>query len=445
MKHVYSNSITNPNTTETAQAVEQPTPDTDWDSPHAPGSMTERARTSRQQREECSRHQIAYDATGAIIYGNTPPPKKPEEDDEQKQLFPIITRGDQVQNKPIEFLWEDRFSYQFGLLAGRQGLGKSMFVCYLAAMITNPDVHQWEDGSPCPTGCVMFFTPEGGSSATVQRVRNMGGDIKNFAIYSGLGNGSKRPDGTMDIDLDPVVSDTANLTKAIDAAEKSTGQKVCLIVIDPLADFMGDIRDNNNAEVTRTLRGLDYLAVERKICILGVKHLTKDNHEKAAIYNVGGSSAFTSKPRFVYILDEAPESREATLESGETEETRRVVVPAKCNDFFIRHSLEFSLQERDGKLIVKITALGGNWNAESLQYKLNQINGATSKRRGRPVNEERLAEMTCMLLQGMTPLEVAKKMGASSKTVYKVQNEIIDKTAESFTEFAAYTDGGEAA
>ena len=203
-----------------------PTSFDDWGSPHAPGSMKQRARVSQQQREECSRRPIAYDATGATIYGNTPAQKKPEINDKQKPLLPIITRGDRIPDKRINFLWEDRLSYQFGLIAGRQGLGKSMFVAYLAAKITNASVVQWEDGAPCPTGCVMFFTPEGGSSATVQRVRNMGGNIKNLVFYSGLGSGRLRPDGAIDSDLDPVVSDTVNLTQAIDAAEKDTGQKL---------------------------------------------------------------------------------------------------------------------------------------------------------------------------------------------------------------------------
>jgi DNA-binding NarL/FixJ family response regulator len=61
------------------------------------------------------------------------------------------------------------------------------------------------------------------------------------------------------------------------------------------------------------------------------------------------------------------------------------------------------------------------------------------------VNEERNAEIERLLMQGMKPCEVAEKMGASSRTVSTINKGIIDKMAKDFTEFADYTDGGEAA
>ncbi|MBQ3350357.1 MAG: AAA family ATPase [Thermoguttaceae bacterium] len=421
----------------------QPAPASfDQDSPHAPGSMKQRARLSQQQREECSRRPIAFNATGATIYGNTPPPKT-ETVDEQKTLLPIVTRGDLVPDKQIGFLWKDRFPYQFGLIAGRQGLGKSMFVGYLAAKITNASVKSWLDGAPCPTGCVLFFTPEGGSSLTIQRIRNMGGNTKNIVFYSGLGSGRLRPDGTLDTDFDPVVSDTVNLTQAIDAAEKDTGQKVQLVVIDPITDFMGDIQQNNNAEVTRALRGLDYLAVERNICIIGVKHLNKNANTSAAVYNVGGSNAFTSKARFVYLLDQTPDSRKAEIEGDGSTGRRLILSGAKSNDFNIRYSIEYQLAGDDSKR-VDITELFGDWTADSLQYELSQINGGGAKGRGRPADDDRNAEIEHLLASGKKPKEVMEEMRASRKTVYKAYNKLKEGQAESYMEFDGFGDDGAA-
>lgn len=425
-----------------AQTDEQPAPASfDWGSPFPPGSMKERAREMQRIREECSRRPIGYDGYGNIIYGNTPAPKSEAVDDE-KPLLPIIIRGDLIPDKQIEFLWKDRFPYQFGLLAGRQGLGKSMLVGYLAAQITTAGVVRWGDGAPCPTGSVMFFMPEGGVSATVQRVRNMGGNIQNLFFYSGLGQGRLRPDGTIDTEKEPVVSDTGNLTQAIDAAEKNTGQKVHLIIIDPITDFMGDIRQNDNAEVTRALRGLDYLAVEKNVCIIGVKHLNKTPNTSAALYNVGGSNAFTSKPRFVYLLDQTPESRKAELEGDNSIERRLLLVPAKHNDFYIKYAIEFMLAGGEDNFHVEITNLGGDWTAEKLQRELSQING-DSKGRGRPADNERNAEIKRLIESGMSAREVMEKTGASKKTVYKIFNVLKEKQAETFSEFADFGDDEE--
>ena len=426
-----------------AQTDEQPAPaSSDWGSPHAAGSMKERARESQKQREECSRRQIAYDGTGGVIYGNTPPPK-PETVDVEKTLLPIITRGDLIPDKQIEFLWKDRFPYQLGLLAGRQGLGKSSFVCYLAAQITNASVDRWEDGAPCPTGCVMFFPPEGGKSATTQRIRNMGGNLKNIIFYDGEGSGRLRPDGTIDIDRAPVVSDTAKLMASIDGAEKTTEQKVHLIVIDPVTDYMGTNKQNDNAEVTNALRGLDYLAVEKNICILIVKHPNKSENPSAAVYNVAGSNAFTSKPRFVYLLDQTPESRKAELDGDNSIERRLVLAGAKSNDFNIKHSIEYQLSGDDDNFHVEITDLGGDWTADSLQWDLQQINGATSKGRGRPADDERNAEIKRLLENGMCVKDVIEKMKASSRTVYKIYNTLKEEQAERLSEFADFGDDEE--
>ena len=393
----------------------------DWGSPFGSKTVEEMEKENRQMqhiREECSRRPISYDGYGNIIYGNTPPPK-PETVDEQKTPLPIITRGDHVPDKRIEFLWKDRIPYQFGLLAGRQNLGKSMFVAYLTAKITNASFKSWGDGAPCPTGCVMYFTPEGGAALTKQRICNMGGNAENIVFYSGLGSGRLRPDGTIDTDFDPVVSDIYSLTRAIDAAEKSTGQKVHLIVVDPLADFMGEVRQNNYAEVAKALRGLEYLAVERGVCILGVKHVVKNVNPNAAVYNVGDSIAYTSKPRFVHMLDQTPDSRKAELENDDSIERRLVVACVKHNDFAPIPSLEFTLKSDNDSKRVEITDFYSDWTGESLLHALSEINGDNSKRRGRHADEERNAEIKSLLASGKSVAEVMEIMKQSGREVGK--------------------------
>lgn len=421
-----------------------------YTSPHATGSnAAKRARKQEKQFEENAKLKdvipLAYAADGSIIFGkHTPPPK--DTVDNEKPLLPNIIFGDQVPDVKIDFLWQDRFSYQFGLVAGRQGLGKSSFACYMAAKITNADVHSWDDGAPCPTGCVMFFPPEGQRSFTVRRIENMGGDKKYLAIYSGLGSGRKRPDGMIDTDHDPVVSDVTNLTRAIDAVEQTKGQKVHLIVIDPITDYMGGVKQNENGEVTAALRGLEYLASERNICIIGVKHLNKTANTSAALYSVGGSGAFTSKPRFVYILDQTPESRKAELEGNKSVEQRLLLVPCKrANDFLVKGSIEYQLVGEDDSFHVEIKDLGGSWTGDSLQWELLKINGGATKGRGRPADDELNAEIERLLDSGMSVKEVLKELEdngqtASKSHVYKIFNSLKERQAESYSDFDDFGD-----
>jgi hypothetical protein len=285
----------------------------------------------------------------------------------------------------------------------------------------------------------MFFTPEGGAALTKQRICNMGGNTENIVFYSGLGSGRLRPDGTIDTDIDPVVSDIYSLTRAIDAAEKDTGQKVHLVVIDPITDYMGEVRQNDNAEVTKALRGLDFLAVDRGVCILGVKHVNKSVNTTAAVYNVGGSVAFTSKPRFVYMLDQTPDSRKADLEKDDSIERRLVAVCAKHNDFDTPPSLELTLRndDNDGKR-VEITDFYSYWTAESLLHALSEINGGGSKGRGRPADDERNAEIERLLASGMSAKDVISQTGAGKNHVYAIFNELKKKQTASYSEFTDF-------
>ena len=200
---------------------------------------------------------------------------------------------------------------------------------------------------------------------------------------------------------------------------------------------MGDIRHNDNAEVTRALRGLDYLAVERNITIIGVKHLNKSANTSAALYNVGGSNAFTSKPRFVYMLDQTPDSRRAELEGDCLIERRLLLVPAKSNDYQIKNSIEFRLAEEEENIVVEITDLFGDWTGDSLQWELSQINGGTSKGRGRPADEERNAEVERLLDSGMSVKDVIDTMEKNGKKVGKtlVYELIKKRQTEEYSDF----------
>ena len=124
-------------------------------------------------------------------------------------------------------------------------------------------------------------------------------------------------------------------------------------------------------------------------------------------------------------------------------ERRLVLAGAKSNDFNIKHSIEYQLSGDDDNFHVEITDLGGDWTADSLQWDLQQINGATSKGRGRPADDERNAEIKRLLENGMCVKDVIEKMKASSRTVYKIYNTLKEEQAERLSEFADFGDDEE--
>jgi AAA domain len=176
--------------------------------------------------------------------------------------------------------WFERPLWQrsaFQLLAGAKGSGKGTYLAGLAARITRTERN------------VVFVTSE--DSAGIDfKPRLVAADADGERCYL-IQQHLKLPD---DIDeLRDLAHDIGDLG---------------LLVIDPVANHIGDRNSHNDAEVRDAIAPLNPLADELDCLLIGVRHPGKDR-SRGAVASILGSVAWVDTPRAVVMIaadDEDP-------------------------------------------------------------------------------------------------------------------------------------------
>jgi RecA-family ATPase len=161
-----------------------------------------------------------------------------------------------------------------------------------------------------PVSVVLLSCEDDIADTVVPRLLAMGADLTRIVAIRGNqpeeGDTSRRL-VTLSRDLDLV----ADVVAATAAAR--------LLVIDPIAAYLGGTDANSNVEVRGILCALGEVAEQRNIAVLVVSHNRKSSQGRA-LHRVMGSLAFTATARSVLgvVADTAMEGR-------------RLVIPLKSN------------------------------------------------------------------------------------------------------------------
>jgi len=186
-----------------------------------------------------------------------------EPEDENKRQA-IIVPFSEVEECETEWLWENKIpAGELCLLSGLAGQGKTFWTCYLAAMVSNGG--DWPDETPCPKGNVLFFRGEDSIEKTMKpRLSANGADMDNVILLNEKVDGSNL-----------TLSDVETIRDAIQQAERRNNLPVRLIVIDPMADYLGNAKENSNAGVRTVLSPLKNIAEETGAAFLLIQHTGK--------------------------------------------------------------------------------------------------------------------------------------------------------------------------
>jgi hypothetical protein len=193
---------------------------------------------------------------------------------------------DNIPIEDMEWLWYGRVAYgKVTLFVGMPGQGKSYATCAIAAAVsrglTLPDDNF---NLRCTPKSVIMFSYEDGQSDTIKpRLKLCGADMSRvFTIPQ------DKPSFTVD---DVRALDDALLERP----------DVRLVVIDPMQSIMGNADGNNDESVRAKLQPLVDLAATRRVAIVGIKHLNKD--EGKSIGNrIGGSIGYAGLARSILLF-----------------------------------------------------------------------------------------------------------------------------------------------
>jgi hypothetical protein len=196
-----------------------------------------------------------------------------------------------VKLEKVQWLWPGRIaSGKLNLFCGDPEKGKSLVSIDLAARVSQGI--DFADGAKCPQGDVLMVSCEDDASDTVgPRLHHAGAVLDRIhrikAVKVTLSDGST---GQSFFSLE------RDLPKLEAALEKFPDLR--LIIIDPVAAFMGKVDTHKDAEVRAVLGPLADFAAAKRIAVVGIMHLRKS--DAAAMLRVSGSIGFVAASRVVW-------------------------------------------------------------------------------------------------------------------------------------------------
>ena len=213
---------------------------------------------------------------------------------------------------PCGWLWPDRIpAGALTLLAGREGIGKSLIGVHLAAQLTRGTLTGSRYGTPSR---VLFATSEDAWEFTmVPRLLAAGADLDRV--------------GRVQVEDDGLIT---GLTLPVDAdglGAYMTARDVAMLVLDPLTSVMdGRIDAHRDREVRTALEPLCKLAEDAAAAVLGLVHLGKGLGADP-VNLILGSRAFSAVARVALVAARDPEDEGSNVLSVEKSNLGRINVP----------------------------------------------------------------------------------------------------------------------
>ena len=309
----------------------------------------------------------------------------------QKKELKIISSTN-VEVREINWLW-----YPFiprgkvTILQGDPGEGKSTFMLTLAAYLTRGEALPFTDcGEPPDPITVLYQSTEDDYDDTIVPRFIKAGGIRDRLAF-------------IDESEYPLTFDDDRILEGI----KQTGAK--LLVLDPLASYIGDCSLNASNEVRQKFNALINAARETDCAIVVVNHMNKMPGLKA-IYRTPGSIDVAGAVRSILLLARDPD-----------EEDKRYLVQTKMNLASKGDALEFRIED-DG---IKFTGITDK-TADEILRKQDFVSGIgrpdVKLQEAKEVIEELLAAGTVVPAEDCEA--VLKKNGIRRSTAQTAKREL---------------------
>ena len=325
--------------------------------------------------------------------------KVPESASIEGEIITIVLAD--VEGKEIQWFWPNRIpSGMLSLLVGNPGVGKSFLTMYICSRVSTGE--DWPDAeNTMEPGSVLLFSDEESLEYAIKpRLDSHGADCtKIFAVPH-----IKKADGNPD-----TFSIDEHIQLLRDYLEDMPDCR--LIIFDPITAYLGAVNANNNAEVRGALIGLQSLAQEKKVTILGINHFSK-KADLDAIHRILGSTGFVAAARAVWAVIQESYRDDFEGEPG------RLLVPVKSNYSIAPTALKFQIVDgqivfEDGQHQINIDAL--LQNAKQAKKSPN-LNKAKEFLRGKL--EGRAFELARDLIEEASAEDISKNI------LYKAKKEL---------------------
>jgi len=204
----------------------------------------------------------------------------------------VLTSAADIKPRPVFWLWKNRLALgTLGLLAGREGTGKSTLSYWITARLTRGDLYGIYQGTP--KAVLVCATEDSWEHTIVPRLIAAGADLHKVFRVEVVNADDIHVGLSLPRDL-----------LAVESAAEQTG--AALLLLDPLMSRLGDLDTHRDAEVRQALEPLVAIADRTNMAILGLIHHNKSGSSDP-LQLVMGSKAFTAVARSVHTVIPDPD------------------------------------------------------------------------------------------------------------------------------------------
>ena len=186
----------------------------------------------------------------------------------------------------LEYLWDDMLAKGiFHVFAGDSGIGKTLILCDIAAIVSRGGIFPGQIRQ-CTPGGVIYLSGEDAVKHTLgPRLEAAGADMSKVIEWPTTNNAGHQFDLARDLgSIEQYIMENGN---------------VSLFIIDPVTAFCGGTFDNDSVTSVRHLTTkLNDLADSTGVAIIALQHLTKSENPKLK-NRILGSGAWVHGPRIV--------------------------------------------------------------------------------------------------------------------------------------------------
>jgi hypothetical protein len=202
-----------------------------------------------------------------------------------------LTPASAIQMRPVRWLWDDRIpAGAITLMPGREGIGKSLALAWLAARLTRGQLPGVHHGAPRP---VIYAATEDSWSHTIgPRLYAAGADLD--MVFRA------------DVEHDGTITALTLPLDCADLAREVRELGVVMLAADPLLSLIdGRIDAHRDRDLRTALEPLAHLADSTECAVVGLAHFNK-SASPDALNLITGSRAFSAVARAVLAVARDP-------------------------------------------------------------------------------------------------------------------------------------------
>lgn len=255
---------------------------------------------------------------GMIVRDPLPQQAKPSNVDRMN-----LIRASEVQPRSIRWLWPGYIPLGHLTLAeGDPGIGKTnVMVSDLPARLSQGKTMPCSAEKVLPGTTIILSAEDSPEDTIIPRLMASGADLARVHIIR-----SVTVDGKEQL---------ANLSRDVGLLREAIKKhNACLILIDPLNAYLGNVDSHKDASIRQVLTPLSQLAQETGAAIVGIRHLTKAGG--VALHRGVGSVGYTAAARSVLQFGRDPDNYNSP---------RRIMTVVKSNIAQHPPSLAYHLEE----------------------------------------------------------------------------------------------------